>query len=342
LLQLASLSNFLAQLFLMEILSSWPWKIGIFAILLAFRLALYFVEAPQRAQRSKSSTRSAGENAENGSGWAETLDSLLITIGLVFFIVQPFILQPFYIPSGSMENTLQWTPVQDRLLASRWIYRLRAPQRGEVVVFQPPRQAVYQLGNTDDDYIKRCVGVPGDIIYADKTRTYFRNGVKMVEPYAKWTSPLITPEGQQLSYSYDMKIVDGKMYSREYEAPNVPAAGSSGQWHYQPEPNGSDVPPPVVVPPDQQDDITRATPGAIPPGMFLMLGDNRNNSSDGHVWGFVPRANVVGKAMCVFWPLSRIGTLDRMSAAATSVTPRSNPNAVPVGRTQNGSPITRQ
>ena len=309
--------------------------------MLAFRLALYFVEAPHRAPRSQSSTRSAGENAETGSGWAETLDSLLITIGLVFFIVQPFILQPFYIPSGSMENTLQWTPVQDRLLASRWIYRLRAPQRGEVVVFQPPRQAVHQLGNTGDDYIKRCVGVPGDIIYADKKRQFFRNGVKMVEPYAKWSST-ISPDGQPLSYSYDMKIVDGKMYSREYEAPDTPFSGDSGQWHYQPGANGSEVPPPVVVPPEQQDEITRATPEAIPPGMFLMLGDNRNNSSDGHVWGFVPRANVVGKAMCVFWPPRRIGTLDRMSAAAAPATPPSNRNAVPVGQTRNASPTIRQ
>lgn len=328
----------------MEILSSWPWKIGIFAVLLALRLALYFVEAPQRqrAQRSKSSTRSASEDAETGSGWAETLDSLLITIGLVFFIVQPFVLQPFYIPSGSMENTLQWTPIQDRLLAARWIYRLRAPQRGEVVVFQPPRQAIQGTEKTDDDYIKRCIGVPGDIVYANKTRTYFRNGAKMSEPYVKW-SPLVTPEGQQLSYSYDMKIVGGNMYSREYTAPNILSPGYYGQWHYQPAADGSEVPPLVVVPPEQQDEITRAKPEAVPSGMFLMLGDNRNNSSDGHVWGFVPRANVVGKAMCVFWPPRRIGTLDRMSAASTSAsTPSpSNPNAVPVSATQNTSVAIR-
>ena len=299
----------------LAILSSWPWKIGIFAALLAIRVLLYAWESSQRAPRS--TAQSSTEKEEVGSGWAETLDSLLVTIGLVFFIVQPFILQPFYIPSGSMENTLQWTPAQDRLLAARWIYRLRAPQRGEVVVFQPPLQALQGAEKTDDDYIKRCIGVPGDIISADKTRSYFRNGQKINEPYVKW-SPQITPDGHQLLYSYDMKIVGGKVYSREYQAPEVPSYGDDGQWHYQPAANGSQVPPKVVVPPEQQDEITNAKSEAIPPGMFLMLGDNRNNSSDGHVWGFVPRANVVGKAMCVFWPPGRIGTLDRMSAPTST------------------------
>ncbi len=317
----------------MALLSSWPWKIGIFAVLLTIRVVLYFVEAPQCAPRSRSRATSSTQSNESGSGWAETLDSLLITIGLVFFVVQPFILQPFYIPSGSMENTLQWTPVQDRLLAARWIYRLRDPQRGDVVVFQPPPQALQPGESSDDDYIKRCIGLPGDVVYATATRTYYRNGVVLKEPYVKWSPS----DSTGLSYSYDMKIVDGKMYSREYSAPDVPAYGPNGQWHYQPTSSGSEVPPLVVVPPEQQDEITNAKPEAVPLGMFLMLGDHRNNSSDGHVWGFVPRANLVGKAMCVFWPPSRIGTLDRMSLGANPAP--SSSGVVPVSTKKQGASI---
>ena len=315
----------------MAILSSWPWKVGIFVALLALRVLLYLIEAPQRAPRSNS-TSSTGNDATGsdttGSGWAETLDSLLITIGLVFFIVQPFILQPFYIPSGSMENTLQWTPTQDRLLAARWIYRWRDPQHGDVIVFQPPPQAIQGGESTGDDYIKRCIGLPGDIVYADSARNYFRNGAVLKEPYVKWSPPITTG----LSYSYDMKIVDGHVYSREYSAPGVldthenQFGQTQGLWHYQPVGENGAVPAPVLVPPDQQNAITVAKPEAIPPGMFLMLGDHRNNSSDGHVWGFVPRANLVGKAMCVFWPPSRIGTLDRMSVGAAA--PSSSPSGV--------------
>jgi signal peptidase I len=47
--------------------------------------------------------------------------------------------------------------------------------------------------------------------------------------------------------------------------------------------------------------------------MYLMLGDHRSNSKDSHYWGFVPRANIVGKAVCVFWPPSRVGLVEHMS-----------------------------
>lgn len=276
----------------MELLASWPFKIGIFCALLIVRLAL-------TAAQSSSRPGQVNEKTGDANSWVETTDSLLLTIGLVFFVVQPFILQPFYIPSGSMENTLQWTPIQDRLLVSKAIYYARDPIPGDVVVFRPPpaAQVANPSTNLSDDFIKRCIGAPGDVVYANSSRTYFRNGKLLVEPYVKW-SPPITPDGYRHSFSYDMKIVDGKVYSREYAAPGVP-----DQWQSEGVPTA----------PEEQSRISAATPEAIPAGHFLMLGDHRNNSSDGHVWGFVPRENVVGKAMCVFWPLSRAGTLDRMS-----------------------------
>ena len=269
----------------MELLASWPFKIGIFCLLLIVRLALTVAQSSSRHAN-------AGEEKTDANGWVETTDSLLLTIGLVFFVVQPFILQPFYIPSGSMENTLQWTPIQDRLLVSKAIYYARDPIPGDVVVFRPPTaaQVVNPTTNLTDDFIKRCIGAPGDVIEAKGNRTVFRNGKLLVEPYVKWSAGPY--------FSYDMKIVDGKVYSREYVM-----AGMSNLWQSEG----------VTVANEDQAGISAAAPEAIPPGHFLMLGDHRSNSSDGHAWGFVPRENVVGKAMCVFWPLSRAGTLDRMS-----------------------------
>ena len=222
--------------------------------------------------------------AENEtSKWLiETLDSATIAIGLVLFVIQPFILQAFFIPSGSMEDTLR---VSDRLLVSRLIYRLREPQFQDVVVFEAP-EAAAQPPQTD--FIKRCMGTPGDVVEVRNSK-FYRKGKFVPEPYTLWERP---------TTSYDMKIVDGAVYSREYYAPGQPGAWSKNS---------------IVAPEADQAEIQAAKPGAVPAGQLLMLGDHRSNSNDGHVWGFTPRANVVGKAICVFWPPTRLGLVDSLS-----------------------------
>ena len=269
-------------------MDSWPWKI---ALVLAIVGVREFV-------RMLSPKDNAGETVEN-SRWAiETLDSAAIAIGLVLFVIQPFLLQAFYIPSGSMEDTLQ---VRDRLLVSKLVYRLRDPKFQDVVVFRAPTAA---LGpNTPDgtDFIKRCIGTPGDIVYV-KDRQLYRvaqgtaRAVKITEPYTKWSPS--SAENIGLSQSYDFKIIGGEVFSREYAIPGEP-----GVWKI----NG------VPQPEGEQQQITDAKPEAVPADHFLMLGDHRNNSNDGHVWGFVPRENVVGKAVCVFWPPNRLSLVDRLS-----------------------------
>jgi signal peptidase I len=265
-------------------IDSWLVKIAIVAALI---MAREFV-------RVLSPRESTGAIQENSRWLIETLDSAAIAIGLVLFVIQPFLLQAFFIPSGSMEDTLR---INDRLLVSKMVYRLREPRFQDVVVFLAPPDAQREPGG-QDDFIKRCVGTPGDIVYA-QDRRYLRkargeqNFSEIKEPYTKWS-----PQSSAALYSYDMKIVDGTIYSREYTQP-----GATGLWTV----NGT------PVSQADQERVERAQPGPVPAGMFLMLGDHRNNSNDSHAWGFVPRANIIGKAVCVFWPPTRVGLVDQMS-----------------------------
>ena len=248
-----------------HLIEGWPWKLGVV-------LALIAVAAWMRRMKAR----------EKDNALLETLDSATIAIGLVFFVIQPFILQSFWIPTGSMENTLR---IDDRLLVSRAIYRLQEPKFQDVVVFEAPPAAAQEQHT---DFIKRCVGTPGDVVEVRKG-VLFRGGVAVPEIYPLWNSGALP---------YDMKIVGGAVYSRDYYAPNVPDSWERNQ---------------IMVPAANQATINAATPGAVPGGQLLMLGDHRSDSLDGHFWGFVPRQNVIGKAVCVFWPPTRLGLVDSLS-----------------------------
>src|SRR4028119_2454444 len=108
---------------------SWPWKIAIVLGILGAREFVRLVAPKERDLKP----------GEDGGRWLiETLDSAAIAIGLVLFVIQPFLLQAFFIPSGSMEDTLR---IGDRLLVSKLVYRLREPQFQDVVVFRAPPAA---------------------------------------------------------------------------------------------------------------------------------------------------------------------------------------------------------
>lgn len=276
-------------------IDSWPWKFAVVFALLAMRQ--FILVLTPKDNRSE---------ANETSKWlVETIDSAAIAIGLVLFIIQPFILQAFYIPSGSMEDTLR---VSDRLLVSKLVYRLREPDFQDVIVFRaPPAALLTSGGNPTDrtDFIKRCIGLPGDTVYVIDRKVY-RNGKLVPEPYTKWSESPSTSDGASPDEirvlsgraSYDMKIVNGTVYSRMYENGTTPGLWSASNY---------------AVPDADQQGVTDAKPGKVPEGTFLMLGDHRSNSNDGHVWGFVPRENIVGKAICVFWPPTRLGLVDHMS-----------------------------
>jgi signal peptidase I len=113
-----------------------------------------------------------------GSFWRE-LPILVGVAILVAVLVRAFVLQTFYIPSPSMEHTLN---VLDRVLVNKLVYDFREPRRGEIVVFKAPQQ--WQSGTEGEDFIKRIIAVGGDhVVCCDDKQRITVNGHPLDEPY---------------------------------------------------------------------------------------------------------------------------------------------------------------
>lgn len=147
-----------------------PWKIVSIVVAVGLLRALYTVwqQSPYRALM------------------LELCDSLLIAFALVFFLIKPFVVAAFYIPSGSMRPTLL---ERDRVLVNKFVYRLSQPRRQDIIVFKAPREAT--MGDQQKDFIKRLIGLPGERIEVRSYDGVYINGVKLNEPYI---GPLQTPD----------------------------------------------------------------------------------------------------------------------------------------------------
>jgi len=115
---------------------------------------------------------------KKGGGALEYLVILLVSFALVFGFVRPFVMEAFWIPSGSMIPTLE---IGDRVLVNKFIYRFTDPRRGDIIVFQ-------SVDNANEDLIKRVVGLPGDKI-AVRGGRLFVNGEPQKEPYTNKKFP---------------------------------------------------------------------------------------------------------------------------------------------------------
>ena len=114
----------------------------------------------------------------SGSFWRE-LPILIGVAVLVAVLVRAFVLQTFYIPSPSMEHTLN---VLDRVLVNKLVYDFRDPRRGEIIVFEAPK--TWQSGTEGEDFIKRIIGLPGDhVMCCDDKQRLTINGHAIDEPY---------------------------------------------------------------------------------------------------------------------------------------------------------------
>jgi len=200
----------------------------------------------------------------------EFLASLAVVLINVFFILT-FVAQTFAIPSGSMEQTLL---VGDHLVVNReqfapptrWlgpVLPYRELRRGDIAVFMSPEQPGLIL-------VKRIIGIPGDRIHLRDGAVY-RNGEKLHEPYVQHT------RGNDGSYFAG--------YRDNFPAltPSLMAGVRNLGWrqtmalHVE----GEDI----VVPSDS----------------YFAMGDNRDNSYDSRYWGFLPKENVMGRPLFIYW-----------------------------------------
>ncbi|MFG3696450.1 signal peptidase I [Micromonospora sp. NPDC047620] len=133
------------------------------------------------------------------SFWKE-LPILLGVAILVAVLVRAFVLQTFFIPSPSMENTLQ---IDDRVLVNKLVYDFRSPRRGEVIVFKAPLE--WSSNPDGEDFIKRVIGVGGDhVVCCDPQERLVINGKPLDEPY-------IYP-GDKTAEEFDITVPKGRLW----------------------------------------------------------------------------------------------------------------------------------
>lgn len=231
---------------------------------------------------------------ENEPWWVEYPKSFFPII-LIVFCLRSFIIEPFKIPSGSMIPTLQ---VGDFIIVNKFTYGIRLPvinkkimdmnepQRGDVMVFRYPEDASI-------DYIKRVVGVPGDMV------TYHNKQL------------IVNDEVVKLDYIGEYKYVEaglGYIYSDQFDEY---LGEDSHSILINQEVSGLQFANVRHFP--HRDNCRYHRAGftcEVPEGNYFTLGDNRDSSSDSRYWGFVPEENIVGKAFMIWWnfnDLNRVG-----------------------------------
>jgi len=220
-------------------------------------------------------------------GVLEMARSLTTVIVIALFILT-FIVQPFRIPSSSMERTLL---VGDFLLVNKtsyappgfwkWLMPYHEIERGDIVVFHYPV-------NPPEHVVKRVIGLPGDRIHLENGQVWV-NEVEIDEPYAIY----------EPAYADDFR---DNFPTDLYSDPGV-----SPQWWME-----------------MRRDV-RDGDLVVPPGEYFVLGDNRNVSLDSRYWGFVPQANIVGRPFVIYFSLRQPSTTDEGAVQDDRLGQKSSP-----------------
>ena len=192
----------------------------------------------------------------------------VLALALAIYIVIAFALQTVRVEGESMEPTLL---NNDLLFANKISYHFHGPDRGDIIVLQPPE-------NPNRDFIKRVIGLPGDTIELDGRHVDSRN--PSATPHA---AVLIKPGGKG-----DWQVVQEPYLPDQSKDPwDEMTNCCDGNGH------ATSVPTPLTIPKDQ----------------YFVMGDNRNRSSDSRSIGLIPRQNILGKAWIRIWPFSHFGFL---------------------------------
>ena len=225
-------------------------------------------------------------------------------VALAVLLLRSFVFEPFRIPSDSMMPTLL---DGDFILVDKFSYGLRlpvsntkildtgSPKRGDVMVFRYPL-------DPSENYIKRVVGLPGDHVTVRDDRLIINGKVipfKVTDTYTDGCYINMQLAVEQLSgHTHQALLCPVPLEVTPYPLPGCRRSDARGYVC-------GGTAPPGAMPLDEPEVVTKV----VPPGQYLMVGDNRDNSDDGRVWGFVPDANLVGKATYIWfnWDPQRSG-----------------------------------
>jgi len=202
------------------------------------------------------------------AGWLwDWVKSIAVAL-VVWFFLRTFLVEAFRIPSGSMENTLL---IGDFLFVNKALYGAEVPlvHRRLPPVREPERNEILVFDSVEEEglkVVKRLIGLAGDTLAMESGQLY-RNGARVDEPYAVHTDPARSEDPLQ------------RARMRAWQVPHLVNRDTTT---YQP-------------------DLQDWGPIVVPGDSLFMMGDNRDSSYDGRYWGFLPRANVRGRPLVVYF-----------------------------------------
>jgi signal peptidase I len=197
--------------------------------------------------------------------WAKSIAVALV----VWFFLRTFLVEAFRIPSGSMENTLL---VGDFLFVNKLLYGAEVPLlRKRLPAIREPRRGdilVFDsVEEADLKVVKRLIGVPGDTL-AMENGQLFRNAKPVEEPWVIRSDPNANADPLQ------------REQMRRWQVSHLVKGIDPASYH---------------------PDLNNWGPLVVPNDSFFMMGDNRDGSYDGRYWGFLPRVNVRGRPLLVYY-----------------------------------------
>lgn len=209
----------------------------------------------------------------------EYFESAVVTVIMALFGMT-FVVQAVKVPTGSMQNNIL---IGDHLLVNKfifgssngWLARLipfREVRRGDIIVFKYPR-------DPQSNYVKRVIGLPGDTVEVRGTEVHV-NGQLLPENRIFAKQPLFDANDSSLQIESEQPAA-GAGYS-VYWAPR----GAENEWYTSSVQSGRHG---------------VGGPYTVPDRSFFVMGDNRDDSEDSRSWGTVPRENIVGRALLVYW-----------------------------------------
>jgi len=194
--------------------------------------------------------------------WPATIQTVAGAVVIAVFVVT-FFMQAFTIPSESMEQTLL---VGDYVLVDKFCY---GGSGGDIMLpYRKIRRqdivVFHYPVNPAQHFVKRVVGVPGDRLRLINKRVYV-NGAPLEEPYVQYITAARDP------------------YRDDFPRTDVPAPEVTAKWW------------------GEMRKLVEDHQLIVPEGYYFVLGDNRDDSTDSRYWGFVPRENIIGRPLLIYW-----------------------------------------